>query len=545
MNGLVDALNDAPLAAYMLVVALGFLVGRLGWRGFALGPAGGTLLVALFAGALGLSFDALYGPEHAVTLGGFGFVLFIYSVGFEAGPSFFSGLRGGAGLRFVVIGTIVSVTAFAVAVVCGRLLGLGESVTAGLLSGALTSAPTYAAAAEVCDDTAALAVSFALTYPFGLVGVVLLVQFLPRWMGQDLAAGTVPDTDDKRAAPHSPEMTRAYEVREPGVIGRTLRELDLTHRCGCYVTQLHRGPEIHVPGGDTRLEEGDHVFAHGRFDELEEFARLVGPGIYDEDLRRHRPLPRRVRVTARAVDGRSLRDLDLAHRHGCLVTGVERGGIVIEPMPELELHRYDVLELVGPHAAIRACTSEVGRFERSTQETDIAIYAGGIFLGLLLARLPLFGLQVRLGLAGGLLLAGVVLGRLRRIGPFSAHVPRAARQLVRDLGILLFIAETGVAAGGSPLAGLREVLVPTLFAACLVTILPVVVAALAGRWLRLRAVDTWGSIGGGMTSSSALIALRRAADSNEPALAYAASYAFASVLVTIAGQAVVALVPGV
>jgi putative transport protein len=257
------------------------------------------------------------------------------------------------------------------------------------------------------------------------------------------------------------------------------------------------------------------------------------------------PPSRRVRVTSRDVDGRTLRDLDLARRHGCLVTGVQRGGVVVEPMPELELHRFDVLLVIGPHEAVRACAQELGRFERPTQETDIAIYAGGIFLGLLLAKLPLPlpGVEIRLGLAGGLLLAGVVLGRLRRIGPFSAHVPRAARQLVRDLGILLFVAETGVTAGGSPLGGMREILAPTLFSAVLATVLPVVAAALVGRWMRLRAVEVWGSIGGGMTSSAALIALRRAADSNEPALAYAASYAFASVLVTLAGQAVVALIP--
>jgi putative transport protein len=122
-------------------------------------------------------------------------------------------------------------------------------------------------------------------------------------------------------------------------------------------------------------------------------------------------------------------------------------------------------------------------------------------------------------------------------------VPAPARQLVRDLGILLFVAETGVHAGESPLEGLREALLPTLAAGAVVTLVPVVVALIVGRrLLRLRPVDAWGSACGGMTSSAALYSLRVAADSNEPAISYAAAYAVASVLATLAGQFVILLV---
>ena len=190
MQGLVDLLNDSPLAGLMLVVAAGFTLGRISWRGIALGPAGGTLLVALFMGSMGLGFREMYGTKHPeLTLGALGFCLFIYSVGFEAGPRFFSALRGGSGWRFVVVGAVVNVTALLLAVLCGKLMHLGEAVTAGVLSGALTSAPTYAAAIEVTRDPGALSVAFALTYPVGLAGVVVLSQFLPRLMRDDLGRG--------------------------------------------------------------------------------------------------------------------------------------------------------------------------------------------------------------------------------------------------------------------------------------------------------------------------------------------------------------------
>jgi len=541
MTEWIRALNDAPLAGLMLVVALGFSVGRLSWRGLGLGPAGGTLGVAILMGALGLSTKAFYATDDpAITLGDLGFALFIYSVGFEAGPRFFASLRGGTGWRFVVVGVVVNLVALAVAVVTGRALGLDSSVAAGVLAGALTSAPTYAAAAEVCADTSALAISFAVTYPVGLVGVVVLVQFMPRLLHTSL----VSEHDDPEEAPRprSPELERAFDVRAEGVCGRTLRDLDLTHSTGCYVVRIHRGSQVLAPSADTVLEKGDHVMVRGRFDELEVFSRLVGPEVYDSELRDAMPPSRRVRLARRGIHGKALCDLDLAQRHRCLVTSITRGGVVLEPWPELPLQRDDVLEIVGPREGVRAAADELGRFERSTDETDIAIYAAGIFLGILLGRvdLQIGSLHFRLGLAGGLLLTGIVLGRFRRIGPFSAHVPQAARQLVRDLGILLFVAETGVRAGESPFSGLRDALGPALGAGVVVTLVPVLAAWALGHYLfRLRPVDTWGSIGGGMTSSAALVTLRRAADSNEPALSYAASYAVASVLVTIAGPVVV------
>ena len=191
MQTFIQLLNEFPLAGLMLVVALGFTLGRWAIRGVALGPAGGTLAVALLFGAMGLSFTEMYGSEDPhLTLGSFGFALFIYSVGFEAGPRFFSSLLGAAGWKIAGVCLAVNVLSVALAIICGLLFGLDDSVTAGVLSGALTSAPTYAAAAEVCSDQSALTVSFALTYPFGLIGMVMIVLLLPRWMRDDLSSGT-------------------------------------------------------------------------------------------------------------------------------------------------------------------------------------------------------------------------------------------------------------------------------------------------------------------------------------------------------------------
>ena len=269
-----------------------------------------------------------------------------------------------------------------------------------------------------------------------------------------------------------------------------------------------------------------------------------GPEIYDDELRERLPHPRRIQILAPAAVGKSLAELNLIERYRCLVTLIERNHKRIEPGAEVVLQRRDVVEVVGQRRAVRSVAEEIGRFEPSTQETDIAIYAGGIFGGLLLGslRLELLGFTFGLGAAGGLLFAGLLLGNARRIGPFSTHVPLAARQLVRDLGILLFVSETGVAAGEHVVEALKDGLWETLVAGVLVTLLPIGGALVVGRRiLGMRPVDAWGGVAGGMTSSAALLAVKRAADSNEPAIAYAAAYACASVIVTMAGHVVIFL----
>lgn len=545
MTQAIQTLNAIPLAGLMLVVTLGFLLGRLAWRGMSLGPAGGTMGVAIALGAAGLSFSQLYSASQPrITVGAFGFALFIYSVGFEAGPRFFDALRGGRGWHFPFIGAVVTLVALALAAICGRLFGLGSSVTAGLLAGALTSAPTYAAAVEVASDRAILAVAFAITFPAGLVGMVVMAQFLPRLMGDDLAAGTATLEETELGERHSPDLQRAFAVEREAVIGKPLSELDLIRRTGCIVTRHHRDGQVMVPDRDTRLARGDHVMARGRFEQLQRFEALVGPEVYNQELRRRLPSPRAIQLTRTTAAGKTLRQLELFRQHRCLVTGVQRQDESIEPTADLVLERGDVVLVSGQRDGVRAVARLLGRFERSSYETDIAIYAGGILLGLLLGRLHLgwLGFDLQLGYAGGLLFTGVLLGRFRRIGPFSAHVPIAARQLVRDLGILLFIAETGVTAGGSSLAGIRGLVWQTLTCGLLVTVVPVLAALAIGRYLlAMRPVDAWGSICGGMTSSSALAAVRAAADSSEPSVSYAASYAVASVLATLAGQVVVLL----
>lgn len=538
-----EFLDQVPLAGFMLVVALGFSLGRLQWRGLALGPAGGTLLVAITFGALGLDFSRLYlsSEQPRLTLGALGFALFIYSVGFEAGPRFFAAVGDRRGWRLVVVGALANLLALAAAVLLARTLHLPPAMAAGLLSGALTSAPAYAAAVEVSRDPGMIAVVFALTFPVGLVGLVTLTQVLPRSMGDDLGASP-PEDEERSQEPQRPVLRRAFEVEREDAVGRSLAELDLPATTGCRVVQVHRGAQIMPPAASTRLRSGDHVMAAGRLEQLEAFEARIGREVYDAELRRRLPSPRAVVVNDARAIGKSLRELPVLRDYHCLVTEVQRQGISIEPSADLRLERDDVALIVGRREDLRQVAGHLGEFERSTRETDLAIYSGGIALGLLAGYLAGYVFHLD-AYAVGLLGAGILLGRFRRIGPWSAHVPVAARQLVRDLGILLFIAETGVAAGGQSFDAVHDRLWELLASALIVLATAAVGTIVVGRrLLRLEPVETWGALAGGMTSSSALAALRRTTESNDLAVSYAASYAIGAVLATLSGRWVITLV---
>jgi putative transport protein len=546
----IDYLVGVPLAGLMLVVTLGYLLGRLNWHGMAVGPGAGTLAVALLFGWLGLSLENLYGGvKPALTVGQLGFALFIYSVGFDAGPQFVSGLRSSLGWKYVAVGSSVVVSAILLALGAGFLFGFDPSTTAGVLAGGLSSTAAFAAASEEAADAARLSVAFAITFPFGLGGLVAMIQTLPRLTRTDLSRGAISEdeqTDESGRTriyrARTPELTRAFVVQKEDVVGRPLKELALTNRTGCFISRIHRGDEVLVANASATLQLGDHLLVVGRLDELQSFAALVGTEVYDAQLRDHLPAPRRVVVTSRGAHAKTLKDLNLLERYRCMIGKIERGREVIEPGADVELLRNDVVEVIGQRDAVREVALLLGRFEPSTNATDIAIYAGGIVLGLLVGSIhfaPL-GLDFSLGAASGLLLAGVFLSWARQFTVISANVPRAARQLVRELGVLLFVGETGMAAGYALRSGMDVTVWQVLVAGGVVTVVPVFVALGLGKLvLKMRPVDIWGSLCGGMTSSSALNAVKRAADSNEPAVSFAAAFAVASVLVTIAGQVAV------
>ena len=546
---MIDYLNSLPLAGLLIVISLGYILGNVPIRGITLGPAGATLFVALLLGATGLRERHLSAAQNdSFSIGVFGFMLFIYSVGFEAGPRFFASFRDRSAWKHAMVATVVNGAAVVTTLLAARSLEISAPEAAGAMAGALTSAATFAASLELTDQTTDISVAFALAYPIGLVGIVLIIQTFPRLLKHDL--GTVAGDDDGidvrprrrvRYERGSPEVYRVVRVEHDSVIGKSLRELSIAQQTGCVLTWIRRGDVTLMSTANTQLQLNDHVAAIGRVDELRELETLVGREVFDGDLQRQLVAPRRVQVHNPKVIGRSLAELRLTDRYDCVITRIERGTLWIEPRADVILLRGDIVTTVGRGDHVAQMAQFLGRFRSRFQDTDIAIYTGGMFLGLLLSDLQINfrGIVLGPGIAGGLLFAGLILGWLSEIGVLRAHVPRQARQLVRDLGVMLFIGEIGLTASENLSQSSIQAVVPTLFLATVTMTASVLLALLVAiRVFKLDAVDAWGSVSGGLTSSAALHTVRRMTDSNAATVAYVTAYATSSILATIAGRVI-------
>ncbi len=515
-----------------LLIALSARLGQIRVAGISLGTSA-VVFVALGFGHFGLSLPS--------GLGSFGLVLFIYAVGLEAGPGFFrafvSSGRALAQLSVVIVGV-----GAAVAVALAFAFEVPAPVAAGLLAGALTSTPGLASASQAVasagGDPNLVTVAYGIAYPLGVIGVVAFVQIVPRFVRAE------PEAPVGRRPPIEQIMVA---VRNPAVLGRQLSELRALDPVNCQVTRwLKDGRLVPLPR-DYRLAEGDMLLVVADADDAELAVTLLGErsdATISLDTERERA---QVVITAPALFGKALRDLNLPAEYGITLSRVQRHDVTFVPSGDLQLRPGDQVFAVGAPAAIERFMAMAGHRARALYETDLASFAIGLLFGLLLGLTPVLlpgGGQFSLGLAGGPLIAGLALGHFGRIGSITGYVPRAARLLMTELGLALFLAEAGTSAGKGLAATLEEQGLGLLLMGAAITASSLCGGFVVGRrWMRLGLLPALGGLCGGMTSTPGIGALTSRFDAEAAVSSYAAAYpvalimmgAFAQLLVTVLG----------
>ena len=243
-------------------------------------------------------------------------------------------------------------------------------------------------------------------------------------------------------------------------------------------------------------------------------------------------------LTSPEVDGVTSRDAGFTNVYHSMLMAATRSGVELPVSQDLVLQRGDTVDVAGVAASLDALTKHVGKAERPVHETDLFTFAFGICVGILVGSSSLdVGMPLSIGLAGGLLAAGLAVGYLRTTNPLVGNVPRAARYILMELGLLFFMAEVGISAGGNLVAALKDAGVAILVSGAAVTTLPTLAALLYGRVvLKMNPALLLGAVTGGLTSTPALGVVTKAAKSPVPALGYAGVYAFAVIILTVAGQ---------
>ena len=423
-----DWLSRQDILLLALLVGLGAWIGRLRLAGVAVGAAG-VLFLAIGASA----WATALGHPLVVSevLGTLGLTLFTFSIGVMSGPSFFASLRRGVGPILAMMAVLGA--GAGVAVVGGRWLGLDSRLVAGAFAGALTNTPALAAAREAAGHSALPTLGYAVTYLFGVVGMLMASSLALRHRA----------TDQDVPAPLVHCSLRVETLAKPSI-----RDLEQRYEHRIRFSRLQ-------PGGSRRpvrtatdadvLCRNDLVVVVGPADQVERVAHELGH-VSSHELAADRSALdfRRVTLSNQQLAGHTLAELELPRRFGATVTRVRRGDLDMLATDQVVLQPGDRVRLIAPPDKIAAVSAYFGDSERGT--SDINPVALGIGLGKL--EFPLPGASFAIGSAAGTLVLGLVFGRLGRVGPIVTTLSNAAAQALCELGLLIFLAQAGTKAGG-------------------------------------------------------------------------------------------------
>jgi putative transport protein len=454
MPQVIQLLASNPLLLLFSVIGLGYLVGSARVFGFSLGVSA-VLFVGLAFGALD---PALALPEYVYVIG---LVLFVYAVGLQSGPGFFASF-GKRGMKLNLVAVAILLAGAVTAALVGRLARLPGADIAGLFCGALTNTPALAGtvetlkqltagqpAAEVGALLARPVVAYGLAYPFGVLGVLLAFWLFSRLLRIDFARE---EAERRKTSGGGVIESRTYRVTNPGLFGLTVKEaMALLVEPGFVLSRVRHGDRLEVALPDTRLAGDDQVVAVGNAESLVRARMLFG-----EECAEHLPALqasgityRRIFVSSHEVVGRTVAQIQLERFHAT-ITRLRRGDADFVPSSDTVLELGDRVRVVAPTEDLDRVSKYFGDSIRALSETDFLSLSLGIVLGVLLGMIPLplpNGMTFRLGFAGGPLIMSLFLGRLERTGPVTWGLPFEANLVLRQLGLVFFLAGVGTRAG--------------------------------------------------------------------------------------------------
>lgn len=543
-------LEQNPILLIFVVLAIGLSFGKIRFGSFQLGNSIGVLITSLIMGHLGFSFT----PE-ALTIG---FMLFIYCVGIEAGPNFF-GIFFRDGKHYLILSLVVLITATWIAYFGGYYLNLDYGLAAGMMAGALTSTPVLVGAQDALNSGLAavprhmdlslildnVSVGYAMAYLIGLISMIMFAKLLPKLQKQNLSDSAQQIAQERGLGSQRKvylPIIRAYRVG-PELInwidGRNLRELGIYRQTGCYIERIRRHGILAHPDGDAILQEGDEIALVGFPDS---HARLDpsfrnGKEVFDRNLLDLRISEEEIVVKSDSIAGKRLSDLNLSE-YGCFLNRVVRAQIEMPMDLDIVLAKGDVLQVSGEKSKVKGLADKIGFISVHSQMADLLAFCSFFILGILFGLITMtFGqVSFSLGNAVGLLLSGITLGFLRANHPTFGYVPQGALNMVKDLGLAIFMVGIGLNAGSKMFQHLSEVGVQVIGLAFLVSVVPVVFAYLVGAYiLKMNRALLFGAIIGARTCAPAMDVVNEYAKSTIPALGYAGTYAIANILMTLTG----------
>ena len=532
---------------FAIVIALGIVLGKVKVWGISLGITW-ILFVGIICSHFGMQVDGHI--LHFVQE--FGLILFVYSVGLQVGPGFFSSFRkGGMTLNMLATGIVLLgvVTTYIIHVVTG----LPITTMVGVLSGAVTNTPGLGAAQQAYMDASGMedptiALGYAVAYPLGVVGIIssiMLMRVLFRVnLEKENEALEREDTDKGSNA-----QQFSVRVTNPALFGKDLKEVTrLINRKFVFSRVYHEDDSIELGSSETCLSAGDKLLVVAALQDIDAITAFLGERVEVEWEKLDKKLvSRRIAITKAAVNGKMLGEMKLRNCFGVNVTRVNRAGVDLVARPNLQLQIGDRLTVVGPEAAVNNVAKVLGNSLRRLREPNLVPIFLGIFLGIVLGSIPFtfpgIPQPVKLGLAGGPLIVAILVSRFGPQYGLVTYTTMSANLMLREVGIALFLASVGLRAGN----GFVETIINQggyawIGYGVIITLVPLIIIGIIARAVyKVNYFTLMGLIAGSMTDPPALAYSNGVAGNDAPSVSYATVYPLTMFLRVLTAQLLILL----
>ena len=516
------------------IMALGIALGKIKIKGIRL-DLSAVIFVAMAVGALYHYYNITF--QFSEVINKFGLVLFIYTIGMQAGPSFFESFKS-YGYKIFLLVSIILISGALVSYLLSYFVGIDKAMAVGLFTGAITSASGLAAASEF-SSSQLVTIGYGIAFPVGIVTILTFVKFSPFIFNINIKEEEKEQEDIKKEK-NTAILNRHYQVSNKNICGKSLREINLRNLTHCTVARVMRFDNtLVIPTDKVELRCGDIIKVVGRHEDLETVEMLVGKETSKKIPSYKNFDSKWFVVTNKKVVSKTLRELSLMENYNSTITRIRRTGLDISPSANLKIRYGDKIMISSPKGNARSFKMLFGDKIKQLSETSFLSVALGIVLGVLLGSIsfPLFGLSISLGLTGGVLIVSILTSYKGKTGPIIWNLAGPNNQLLRHLGLLLFLIPIGLQIG-SQIADTINIYGYKLFVVSFfIAFIPMVIAVIVGKYLfKMNFLLILGILTGGMNSTPGLTVAETITDSDAPQIAYAAVYPFGLVMIIIISQ---------
>ena len=534
------------------VIGIGIYLGRIKVKGVSIGSTW-----ILFVGIIVSHFGFRADPEIIHFVKEFGLILFVFSIGLQVGPGFFHSLKSG-GLKLNLLALVNVLLAVAVTWCISKLSGVDLKTMVGVMSGAVTNTPGLGAAQQTYIEVASaggmdpveaskaaseLASGYAVAYPFGVIGVILILILGKSLFKIDPAKerAEMESREDSGTQPRRMHVA----VENPAIFGKTIYEILHDFSGDFVVSRIMKGDEIVFATGDTVLNEGDKVLIVTSPQEVEKlrilFGREVPMHLEDWDRKDHHYVTRRLMVTKSSLTGKRLKDLHIRESYEVSVTRVIRAGVELVVHPDLFVQMGDALVCIGAEDNIKRLAEKVGNSSGALDKPNLVpIFLGivvGIIFGSLPIRFPGIPQPIKLGLAGGPLIIAILLGHFGPKYKITTYTTMSANLMVREIGISLFLASVGLGAGENFVSSIAGGGYWWILYGAIITLVPASLTYIIARLVaHLNFYQVCGLIAGSCGNPPALAFAQEAYGSDYASVNYATVYPLSMFLRVLVAQ---------